>query len=208
MVKIKTVVLDLGGVLFSDGTKLAFVKLRDIFNVSNMKSLMSLFSNSPKTIGRDIRLGLITMDEFEKELAAELKIPDDKVYLIRNVWFSCYTLNYKMDEVARQLSENYRLLAFSGNIRERIQYLEERYDFLKYFHDTVLSYDYQLNKGDIEFYEEMLKHLDCEPNEALMIDDEKINNENAKSLGLNTITYYYTEQLTEELKKFDIYINL
>ena len=208
MVKIKTIVMDLGGVLFSDGTKLAFVKLRDIFNVTNMKALMMLFSNSPKTIGRDIRLGLITMDEFETTLAKELNIPDDQIYLIRNLWFSCYTLNYKMDEIARQLKENFRLIAFSGNIRERVTYLEERYNFLKYFHDTVFSYDYQLNKGDIEFYEEMIKHLDCEPHEALMIDDESINNEKAESLGLNSITYYYTEQLVDELKKFDIYINL
>jgi FMN phosphatase YigB (HAD superfamily) len=208
MGEIKTVVLDLGGVFFSDGTKLAFVKMRDVFNVTHMKSLMILFSNSPKTIGRDIRLGTITMDEFEKELAKELKIPDDKVYLIRNLWFSCYTLNYKMDEIARQLSKKFRLIAFSGNIRERVEYLEKRYDFLRYFHDTVLSYDYQLNKGQIEFYEEMLKHLNCEPHEALMIDDEKKNNEKAKSLGLKTITYYYTEQLVDELKKFDININL
>ena len=105
MVKIKTIVMDLGGVMFSDGTKLAFVKLRDIFKVTNMKSLMMLFSNSPNTIGRDIRLGTITMDHFEKELARELNIPDDKIYLIRHLWFSCYTLNYKMDEIARQLKE-------------------------------------------------------------------------------------------------------
>ena len=54
----------------------------------------------------------------------------------------------------------------------------------------------------------MLKHLDCEPHEAIMIDDERKNNEKAESLGLNTIIYYYTEQLVEGFKRFDININL
>ncbi len=208
MGEIKTIVMDLGGVLFADGTKLAFVKLRDVFNVTNMRSLMMLFSNNPKTIGHDIRLGKISMDDFEKELAKELKISENKIYLIRNLWFSCYTLNYKMDKIAEELRKKYRLIAFSGNIRERIEYLDERYDFLRYFHDMVFSYDYKLNKENIEFYEELLKHLDCEPQEALMIDDEKINIEKARSVGLNTILYYYTEQLVEDLKNYDINVNL
>lgn len=208
MATLKTIVFDLGGVFFTDGTKLAFSKMLNAFEIKRSGPLFSLFSNSPKTIGSDIRLGLITIDEFEKEFAKDLKIPEEKRYLIRHLWFSSYVMNYKMDLVIQQLRKNYRVIAFSGNIRERIDYLDERYDFLKYFDDTVFSYDYQMSKGQIEFYEEMVKHLDCEPHEAVMIDDERKNNEKAESLGLNTITYYYTEQLVEEFKKYDININL
>jgi len=210
MVNLKSIVIDLGGVFFTDGTKLAFSKILNTFNIqqTQVRNIFNLFSNSKKTIGRDIRLGRITMDEFEKEFAEDLKIPDEKRYLIRHLWFSSYVPNYKMDAIIQQLSKKYRLIAFTGNIRERVEYLEERYNFLKYFDETLFSYDYQMNKGQIEFYEEMIKHLDCEPNEALMIDDEPKNNERAESLGLNTITYYYTEQLVEEFKKYNININL
>ena len=208
MVQIKTIVFDLGGVYFTDGTKLAFVKMRDIFGITDMRSLMMLFSNSPKTLGRDIRLGLITMDDFEREFAKEIKISSEKIQLIRHLWFSCYAMNYKMEDIIKQLKDKFRLVIFSGNIRERIEYLDKRYHFLQYFHDTVFSFDYQLNKEDVEFYDELLKHLDCEPHEALIIDDEKINIEKAESIGLNTILYYYTEQLVDELNKFDIHVNL
>jgi len=205
---IKTIVVDLGGVYFTDGTKLAYSRILNTFQIKEVRHLFNLFSNSRKTIGRDIRLGRITIDEFEKEFVEDLDIPEDKRYLIRHLWFSSYIPNYKMDVIMQQLRKKYRVITFSGNIKERVEYLDERYDFLKYFDDTVFSYDYQMTKGQIEFYEEMTKHLDCEPHEALMIDDERKNNEKAKSLGLKTITYYYTEQLVDEFKKFNININL
>ncbi|MFW9989757.1 MAG: HAD-IA family hydrolase [Candidatus Odinarchaeota archaeon] len=97
---------------------------------------------------------------------------------------------------------------FSGNIKERIEYLNEKYDFLKYFDDTVFSFDYHQNKDDIEFYEELTKHLKCDPSEALLIDDEKKNIKIARSLGFKGIHYYYTEKLIEDLKNYGINIEI
>ncbi|GAH53433.1 unnamed protein product, partial [marine sediment metagenome] len=140
---IKCIVIDLGGVYFSDGTKLAFSKILNTFNIkqNQVKNVFNLFSNSKKTIGRDIRLGRISIDEFEKEFGEDLDIPEDKRYIIRHLWFSSYIPNYKMEVIVQQLRKKFRVIAFSGNIKERVEYLDERYDFLKYFDDTIFSYD-------------------------------------------------------------------
>ena len=63
-----------------------------------------------------------------------------------------------------------------------------------------------MNKNDIEFYKELINHIECEPSESILIDDEKKNISFARSLGFNGIHYYYTEKLIEDLKKFGIKI--
>jgi len=206
--KIKTIVFDLGGVYFTDGSTLAKKKIREIFNIKDINSILTVFGSAPGTIGHKIRLGLITMEEFEEECGSILKIPKIDIYHIRHLWFGSYVINYKMEEIVKELSKNYRLIVFSGNVRERIEYLDEKYDFLKYFDDKVLSYDYQLNKSDTEFYKELLIHLDCRPNEAIIIDDERKNLNKAEPFGFNLIHYYYTEKMIESLKNYNIYLNL
>ena len=204
---IKTIVFDLGGVYFTRGTHLAIEKIIDIYSIEDRHSVREFFRDSYEKEGHKLRLGLINMDEFEERFVSSFNIDIDNIHHIRNIWFSSYVPYYKMEELVLQL-KNYKLIIFSGNIKERIEFLNKRYDFLKYFNTYLFSYDYQKNKNDIAFYEELLNHLNCEPSEAIMIDDENKNIKMAKSLGLNAILYYYTEQLVEELKKYKIPISI
>ncbi|MFX1274466.1 MAG: HAD hydrolase-like protein [Promethearchaeota archaeon] len=148
----------------------------------------------------------MNIDQFEEKLFSKLQINAKEKKHIRHIWFGSYCVHYGMEDLVKKLKEKYRLIIFSGNIKERIEYLEEKCRFLKYFDDVVFSFDYQKNKGDLEFYEELIKHLECEPNEAILIDNEKKNIKIARSLDFNGIHYYYTEKLIEDLKKFNVNI--
>jgi len=208
MANIKTIVFDLGGVYFTPGALIAIDKIREIYDITDVTTLKSIFSDEANADGSLLRRGLITMDEFESRLFMKMKIPERKnINHTRYIWYNAYCPNYGMKYLVKKLKEKYRLVIFSGNIKERVEFLEKRNDFLKYFDDTVFSYDYQKNKSDIGFYEELLNHIDCEPSEALVIDDEKKNLKMAQSLGLNGIHFYYIEKLIEDLKKFDIYVS-
>jgi len=88
-----------------------------------------------------------------------------------------------------------------------IDFLNKRYDFLKYFDDYVFSYIYHHNKEEIEFYYELLNHLKCEPNQSLLIDDSSKAVKIARSLGTNAIIFYYPEKLIKDLKNLNIKIN-
>ena len=206
---IKTLVFDLGGVYFTRGTNLAIEKIIDLYDISRHHLLREFFKDGFKKEGYMLRLGLLNMVEFEKRFISKFKIKKD-IHHLKQLWFSSYIPHYKMEAIIDQLRHKYkfRLVVFSGNIKERVKFLDNRYHFAQKFDDFIYSFDYKKNKGDIEFYEELLNHIECKPSEAILIDDERKNVKFAQSLGLNGIHYYYTEQFVNELKKYEIEIDL
>ncbi|MFX1497709.1 MAG: HAD family hydrolase [Promethearchaeota archaeon] len=204
IVSIKTIIFDLGGVYFTRGTILALEKLKDIYDL-NYRDLFLFFRDIPGSEGYLIRQGLITMNEFEKRFYSKFNIEETNTQIIRYIWFGAYVPHYGMKEIIKQLKEkNYNLVIFSGNIRERVEFLNQRYNFLKYFTTVVFSYDFKKNKNDIAFYEHLISQIGCKPQEAIFIDDEHKNIEIAKTLGFNCVPFYYTEQLVDSLKKYNI----
>ena len=207
---IKTIVFDFGGVIFTDGSWMALKKIRNTLRLKDedYKLLKECFSNEPGDSGRLIRLGLITLDEFLDRFIEKLNLPKSKKKKIKHLWFSSYVPNYNMRKILKLLSKKYRLIAFSGNVRERIDYLDKRYNILKYFDDMVFTFDYQKNKRDLLFYEELLDHLDCEPSEAVLIDDSWNNIHRAEQVGMKSVHFSYTKKLLRELEKIDVKINI
>ncbi|MBY8983406.1 MAG: HAD-IA family hydrolase [Candidatus Lokiarchaeota archaeon] len=208
MNNIKTIIFDLGGVYFTPGSFLAIEKIREIYDIKNEKLLREFFSDNPNSEGNLIRKGLMTIDEFEEKLFSKLEINKKERKHTRYIWFGSYCIHYGIEDLVKALKKQYRLLIFSGNVRERIEYLDKKCNFLRYFHDAVFSFDYQKNKDDLQFYEELTKHIECEPSEAILIDDEKKNVKIARSLGFKGIHYYYTEKLIEDLKNYGINIDI
>ncbi len=202
---IKTIIFDLGGVYFSSGTTLAIKRIVDYYNIRDKKVVKDIFGNKPESEGHLLRLGLITMKEFERSIVSKLQLQEKDRDNIRYIWFNSYIPNYRMKEVVKQLRNmDYKLVIFSGNVRERIEFLDSRYNFLRYFDDSLFSYDCQKNKQNIAFYRELLNYIDCNSNESILIDDQTKNTKMAESLGFNVINYCYTDQLIEELKKYNI----
>ena len=130
---IKTIIFDLGGVYFSSGTTLAIKKIVDYYNIRDKEVVMDIFGNKPESEGYLLRLGLITMKEFERSIVSKLQLQEKDKDHIRYVWFNSYIPNYRMKEVVKQLRNmDYKLVIFSGNVRERIEFLDSRYNFLRY----------------------------------------------------------------------------
>ncbi|MFX1259265.1 MAG: HAD-IA family hydrolase, partial [Promethearchaeota archaeon] len=209
--QIKTIIFDLGGVIFTDGSMLAIKKIINALHLNKCDSdiIERCFSNEPGDIGRKIRLGLISYKQFEDELASRLGLfKSKKKKMLRHLWFSSYVPNFLMRKIIKKLSKRYRLIIFSGNVQKRIEYLKKRFKIFKYFDDEIYSYDYQMNKRDIELYEELLNHINCNPSEALLIDDGINNIKRAESVGLHGIHYTYTEKLVEDLREFGIEIRI
>jgi len=205
---IKTLVFDLGGVYFTSGTYLAIEKIKEIYDIEDESLLKEIFHDNQNTEGNLIRRGLITIDEFEERVFLKLNIQNKEKDHIRYIWFGSYCLHYGIEKIIKELRKNYRLVIFSGNIRERVEYLNKKCEFLKYFDDTVFSFDYHTSKDNLEFYKELIDHINCNPSEAILIDDEKKNIQLARSIGFNGIHFYYTEKLIKDLKKYNININV
>jgi FMN phosphatase YigB (HAD superfamily) len=60
-------------------------------------------------------------------------------------------LDHEVETLLRDLRKNYRVIAFSGNVRSRVEFLDKRYGFRKLFDAEVWSYDSHYNKPSVEF---------------------------------------------------------
>lgn len=203
---IKTIVFDLGGVLFTSGTTLAIKKIAINYGI-NYRKVGVIFLDKTHELGYKLRSGMISMEEFLDNVIKKLNLEEEDKEHIQNIWFNSYIPHFGMFDLIKNLKKNYRLVIFSGNVKTRIAFLNKRYDFLKYFDDYVFSYIYHHNKKEIEFYNELINHLGCEPNQSLLIDDSSKAVKTARSLNLNALIFYYTEKLIKDLKNFNIKIN-
>jgi len=109
-----------------------------------------------------------------------------------------------MKELVQILRKNYRVIAFSGNIKERIEYLDRKYGLMNDFDDFVLSYNIGCSKLSLDFYKAMVKKLRCQPSQAVFIDDRQEFVDIAKSLGLHGIVFTGVEQVKNDLKKLKV----
>lgn len=198
---IKTIVFDLGGVLFSEGKSILAQKLPKEYN----RDKILLLLKSPPSI--ELRKGLLTDKEFWGWAKRQLP-PGQEVSLIKKEWYDSYTLDLKILELVKKLRGKYRLVAFSGNIRSRVLYLDRKYDFRKLFDAEVYSYDYHLTKADPEFMKVMIKESKAKPEEIIYIDDNQKTILPARKWGIKVLIYSSGNigQLRKELQKLGVHL--
>lgn len=103
--------------------------------------------------------------------------------------------------------KDFKLAILSGHIKEWITYLNEKYDFEKYFDYCLYSYQTGFNKPDKRMYEKIIEKLQVKPEESIFIDDVQKFLEPAKEMGIKVIHFRSAEQLLEDLEKLGIKLN-
>ena len=182
--KIKSIVFDLGGVLFTEGKSVALKAL--IRDHGYDPAIINEILNCP--LSRDMRKGLISEAAFWSW--AEGQLPESyDVQTIKNAWYEGYALDQDVFDLARRLKGRYKLAVFSENIPDRIAFLDQRYGFRELFDVEVYSYDHQAGKRDPEFLEILLSTLDNHPHQILYIDNSKKVVDLAERQGLEVVHY-------------------
>ena len=149
MKDIKTVIFDLGGVYFTDGTKGAIDIISKRWNLD--PALVSdVFKGK---IGTAYRENQISHEEFWRQAKETLGIdaPMDELALI---WLNGYVPIEGTVDIIKELKEKeYEIIYLSDNVQERIDYLEERYQFLQYFNSGVFSHIAGVRKPNPKIYQ-------------------------------------------------------
>jgi HAD superfamily hydrolase (TIGR01509 family) len=205
---IKIIIMDLGGVYFENGTKIALPKIYKLVKVPK-KKIDEIFCGYPHKEGWLYRRGKITKKKFWNIAVEKLKIDKKLVPKLKEIWHSSYRPIKGMKELIGKLRKNYRVIAFSGNIRERVEYLNKKNCLFGDFDDLLLSFKVGFTKREIEFYKILLKKLEkmkSKPKECILIDDSKMVLDIAKSFGLKTILFESPKQLKSDLRKFGVKI--
>jgi HAD superfamily hydrolase (TIGR01509 family) len=181
---IKAVVFDLGGVLFAEGKSVAIDKLCREYGYD--RDLLRQILSSGQSM--DLRKGLISDETFWSWVQNQIPRGCDAATIAKE-WYDGYVLDQEVLAVIKLLKGKYRLVAFSGNVRSRVQYLDEKYGFRKLFDLEIYSFDYHLTKPDKEFVEVMLRTVGCEPHEIVYVDDNQIYARPARDLGIHVVIY-------------------
>ena len=193
---IKAIVFDLGGVYFEDGTAKAMKKFEKILNLQ-VEKLSEVFGE--QGYGRDYRLGKISESEFWEAARESLNLDPGMIKRLKEIWHSSYTQNKSMKTLVRELRKDYKVAVLSNNIKERVQYLNRKYNLNKEFDDYVYSFKYGFMKPDSKLFRILFQKLQIEQDEVVIIDNSAINIETFRRLGFKTILFQSVKQLKREL---------
>ncbi|MCL2517462.1 MAG: HAD family phosphatase [Oscillospiraceae bacterium] len=179
--KIKTILLDIGGVLV---------------DLTGVKRLLNLIGNKLTRAEIDKRwadseniklyeTGKLTTNEFANGFVKEFNIditPEDFI-----AEFPLYAKGFfpGVIELLQKLKQNYTLACLSNTNPVQWNSLCERISIDKYFHHIFLSYEMGILKPDIETYTFVIEKLNCNPDEIVFFDDNEANVQACIDSGMN-----------------------
>ncbi|MEM3022131.1 MAG: HAD family phosphatase [Candidatus Bathyarchaeia archaeon] len=202
---IRTIIFDLGGVYFKAGTAIAVQRIYGLVKAPK-ESVDEVFQAYPRKEGWLYGKGKLSEEEFWRRAVEKLGIDPKLVPELKEIWHSSYEPIEGMRELVRELRKRYRVIAFSGNVRERFEYLDKRYGLRGEFDDLVLSFEVGFHKDEREFYEALLRRIGCRPEECAFIDDKREFLDIAKSFGIKTIQFKDLERLKADLRGLGVEI--
>ncbi|WP_421949326.1 HAD family hydrolase [Phaeodactylibacter xiamenensis] len=107
-----------------------------------------------------------------------------------------------LEQIHRE--KRYRLLALTNWSHETWPVAWERYGFLKYFEDILVSGKEKLKKPDPRIYHLLLERNGVRPGQALFIDDSHRNVQAARQEGIRTIHFTNPTALRTALQQFGV----
>ena len=199
---IKLILFDLGGVVidFTDGEH--YYPYLSKVSGSSIKKVRGLIEAA--TVWAQLDKDEITLQEFNRKISKELKIPANEVK-----WYELYEKTARIDgkvmTIAKKLSKNYKVGYLSNVDKSRYTWTRK---LLKPYADVFAykfaSCDIHRRKPACEIYLYVLQRMKIKPSEAVFIDNLKENVVGARKAGLKGIVFKSSVDLKRQLKKLGV----
>jgi HAD superfamily hydrolase (TIGR01509 family) len=192
----RTIIFDLGGVYFGDGTRIAVDAISAEYKIER-DAVEALLNGEP---GKQYRIGKISAEQFWQRAKMSWNIEDSSEKLSR-IWCSSYQPNAAVVRLVERLKNaGHELLYLSDNTRERVSYLDERYSFLQRFDGGIFSHVVKRKKPDPIIYQLLLDRASHPASACVYIDDKPEFLGPAESLGMQVIAFKSASRLETRLK--------
>lgn len=203
MKTIKTIIFDLGGVIFAQSFDKALAHFKAI-GVTNADELLDPYAQAG--FFGDLESGVITAEQFRQMLSEiadkELSV-EDCVY----AWtgYVDHLPQRNLDNLRRLRQAGYRLVLLSNTNPFMMQWaMSNEFDgsgnsLRSYFDACYLSYECKVMKPSPEIFKYLLAHEGITPDEAIFVDDSPRNAEAARKLGITTICPQNNSDWSKEL---------
>jgi 2-haloacid dehalogenase len=203
MKPINTVIFDLGGVLINWEPRYVYKNVFDSQEKLDwfFENVCTLDWNEQQDAGYPIAKAVEEKIAEFPEWGKEIRIYYDR-------WTEM--LRGPIDgtvEIFRQLKTNtdLKFYALTNWSAELFPIALERYDFLHWFDGRVVSGEEMTRKPFADIYLKLLERYNVDASEAIFIDDNGRNIEAAQNLGIKSIHYKNSEQLTQELRENNLF---
>lgn len=181
--EIEVVLFDLGGVLVEMHgvpTMLAWLN-----NSVNADELWKLWLSSP--VVREFETGRTGPDEFADRIIQEMSLPvGRKEFLIAfSTWVS--GLYPGALELVRSVPERFTRATLSNTSSLHWTRLMKEYELENVFHRHFASHLTGRIKPDPDAFQFVIESLDCRPSAIFFLDDNSLNVEAAKTVGMHAV---------------------
>lgn len=180
---LKVVVVDYGGVLFSTSKSI-------------YETLLHKYGYDPEkirsVIKSDQRLDALKGNISDEEFWAwgKEQLPNEYDFKkIRQDYYDSFVLDKTVFDLITKLKVCFSIIAFSGNMRTRVDYLDQKYDIRRIFDKEVFSFDCGYTKPEKEFVQKMIAVAGCLPEEIVYIDDSEEAAQAAEDVGVKAVIY-------------------
>ena len=198
--KIDTIIFDLGGVLIDWNPRYLYQKIFD--DEKQMEWFLENVCNSNWNVQQDAGR------KFEEAIDQILPQFPQFEYAIRSYYERWEEmLAGPLSDTVTILEElletkKHRLLALTNWSHQTFPIARERFDFLGWFEDILVSGEEKMKKPDLEIYQLLIDRYSLTPERSLFIDDSLKNVEAAADVGIKTIHFQTSEQLNTDLRKW------
>ena len=198
IMKIKTVIFDIGGVMVGLGRIRFFEQFGYAPKISEQVMNSTVKSRHWKELDRGILTDEEVIDRFVKD-APELE--NEIRHCMENVHGIVYRLDTSIPWIRSLKDRGMQVLYLSNYSMKVAKDNEDAMDFLPYMDGGLLSCDYKVIKPDPAFYQILIDKYDLVPSECVFLDDLEANLETARQLGIHTIRVKDHEQAKADLEK-------
>ena len=200
--KIKNIIFDLGGVLIDWNPRYLYNRLLkndqqkiDYF----LTSICSQTWNEEQDKGRSFDEGVAILSEQYPDFTELIQ-----AYHIHWGDMLGAVISETLEILKQLRKSSYQLYALTNWSKEKFPFALEKFDFLQWFKEIMVSGEVHLKKPDPKIYALLFEKCDIVPEESLFIDDSFKNIEISRTLGMPGIVFENGLQLKKALLNFGI----
>ncbi len=199
---IKAIIFDIGSVCFNMDWKKVNEEMIKKFGISTL--IRSNYGEDVNMIYDKAIRGEISLKELFQKISKDRDVEE----IINFYKKLCKENNEKDEEVmnlAEKLKSKFKIAFLTDTNDIHFQAHEEQKNFDNFTH-VFTSFKLGKMKKDKDAFEDVIRELNVEPNETVLVDDSDKNIENARAYGLKAIKYENYEQLVNGLNELGVEI--
>lgn len=198
---VRTILLDMGKVLVDFDFKLFSDRLCRFVEIDPELLRGALTGNS---LQHTYELGQLNDDEFHNEICRRLGKEVTREEFVA-AWTGVFLpIPLLSEDLIRRLAARAQLWIVSNTNKLHFDYLRARFPFFGLFKGFVLSHEVGAMKPDPWIFREALARAGSKASEALFVDDQIVNVEAARELGIEAFQFLSPDQFTSELQRREL----